>query len=148
METTSNINVGTYSIGITGIGNYEGTVSKTYKIEARNITIDPKDQIGTTLDESLDQVTVTNLAPNHRLESIDFRLSNSSIIVSNPKIVDANGNDVTSNYEITYDDGLLKIRNASIEYMTPIVNPILSPFFGLIFDARIVPISILNTFIT
>ncbi len=97
-----------------------GTVDAkfTCTIKRKDVTITAKEQtinFDGAIDKSLEQVNVEGLADDQSLKSIDF-VENSidgeadTIEISNAKIQDKDGNETTSNYNITYHNATLLVR--------------------------------------
>lgn len=125
VEYTDNLglNAGNYSVTVTAANNYafeDGTTVKTItcKVLKRGVTITPQEQdikYGEEISKQLSDVVITNLVEGHTLNSISLNqdgtevTSNGKIIASNAVIFDENGENNNSNYEVTYNDGRLKI---------------------------------------
>ena len=96
--------------------------SSSIAIEAKDLTITAGDQTisyGSTISEDL--YTVSGLAAGDKVETITLTPSttdvtdNGTITVSNVKIVNAAGEDVTGNYNVSYTAGKLVIGETVIE---------------------------------
>ncbi len=105
--------------------------SKKITIAKKNITVKANDQTinyGSAI--TLDDVTVTGLVSGHRLSSITLTPStsevttNGSITPTNAKISSGSNVDVTSNYNVSYSNGVLVIKGVET------VCPTLSAYSG------------------
>ena len=118
----NNINAGTATVTITGRGNYSGTTTKTFTIGKRSVTIKANNQTldgTTTIDKSLSQITTSNLVTGHSVTSITLTQSTtatttSGTITPSSAIIKSGTTDVTSNYNITYQTGILVINESKI----------------------------------
>ena len=93
-----------------------------FTINRKEITILAKDQTvkkGGKLPSGVDNAVVSGLASGDKLTAITLSGSTSSVTnrgtikVSDAKIVDQYGRDVTSCYQITYKNGILTVRDSS-----------------------------------
>ena len=114
-------NVGEVTITVTGKGNYSGTFTRTYKITPKPLTItadsDSKAYDGKTLTK--DSYTDTGLATGDSFASVTVTGSQTEVgksdnVPSDAKIVDADGQDMNANYEITYEKGELEVTPAKL----------------------------------
>ena len=104
------INVGTYTVYYKLYkDNYETiTGSSSVKISAKPITVTANKQVINGDEEiAKDKYTVTGLIAGDKVVSAKLVANGDKIEVSNAAIVNAAGEDVTSNYEITYESGKL-----------------------------------------
>ena len=118
-STTDFTNAGTVKITVTGKGNYEGTVEKTYTIAQAPLTIKANDQtiaFGQSLDNTA--VTSTGLCNGDSLDSITLDPSTGNVpggtITPSGAVIRNSGKDVTGNYEITYETGKLTITPVEV----------------------------------
>lgn len=93
---------------------YSGSVTGTFTIGKRQLTIAPKAQTirsGNQIQTGVGQVEINNEVSGHLLESITLTQDNvnKKIKASNAVIKDTLQTDVTSNYQITYNEGNLTI---------------------------------------
>ena len=107
-------------------GTYAGSVTGTFTIGKRPITITPKQQTirnGNQIQTGTDQVQVTNLVSGHGIGSIILSQDNTNKVItaSSAVVMDNNGGEVTQNYDITYKSGSLTILNPKIT-ITPSSN--------------------------
>mgnify|MGYP004663841807 FL=1 len=116
-------NKGTYSVKaiLTGTSNYNGSTSGcvNHVISAKDLTIIARDQTinqGDRILTSTSNVSVSGLVGYDSLTSIILTPSTNAVTTSGTitpsgaKIVDSDGNDVTSNYNISYKNGVLVIN--------------------------------------
>lgn len=117
------------SVKITGIGNYSGEFTRTYKILPMALTItadsDTKEYDGKALTK--DSYTNTDLAKGDSIESVTVtgtqtEVGSSDNVPSDAKIVDENGKDATANYEISYVAGKLTVTALPIYEITYDLN--------------------------
>ncbi len=116
------INVGTYTVFYKFYkDNYETvTGSSSVKISAKSITVTANKQVIKGDEEiAKDKYTVTGLVEGDSVVSAKLVVNGDKIEVSNITIVNAAGEDVTSNYEITYESGKL----VKEDDMSNIVSP-------------------------
>ncbi|MBQ6663713.1 MAG: hypothetical protein IJM69_09270, partial [Firmicutes bacterium] len=114
-------NVGEVTITVTGKDNYSGTFTRTYKITPKPLTItadsDSKVYDGEALTK--DSYTDTGLATGDSFASVTVTGSQTEVgksenVPSDAKIVDADGQDMNANYEITYEKGELEVTPAKL----------------------------------
>ena len=117
------------SVKITGIGNYSGEFTRTYKILPMALTItadsDTKEYDGKALTK--DSYTNTDLAKGDSIESVTVtgtqtEVGSSDNVPSDAKIVDENGKDATANYEISYVAGKLTVTALPVYEITYDLN--------------------------
>ena len=103
------------------------TATMSIYVYPKNLTITANDQTivyGNTISKGLSDYSITTgeLAASDHISSISLEQSTNSITETGtitPSLVviqDSSDNVVTSNYNITYEDGLLKVQNASISF--------------------------------
>lgn len=136
-----------YSGSITNVGNVANKIVKVTAKDANGKDVTAKYKISTqdgTLEITKAPLTVTaksaekvydgkaltantcevkgSLAKGHKISATvtgsQTQIGSSKNKASNVKIVDANGNDVTSNYEITYVEGTLTVKAANAKPKT------------------------------
>ncbi len=103
-------NVGTVTIKIKGIGNYTGTVTRTYKITERSITVSVADADDVKYDgkeHESDKPVVFDNVVDGQTATIGYTPAKGTLVGTytgsfgnDLKIVDAEGNDVTKNYKL------------------------------------------------
>ena len=115
---SNNINVGSNArVTVTATDSntaYSGAITGTFTIGSRPITITPKSQTirnGHQIQTGVGQVDITNHVSGHTLEAITLSQDNTKkkIKASNAVIKDITQKNVTSNYQITYNEGNLTI---------------------------------------
>ena len=119
-NTADFTNAGTITVTITGKGNYTGTVEKTYTIEKALLAITASNQTityGGSITQGTGDVNAAGLCSGDRLDGITLTASTANvpggtIIPSAAAIKNSSGEDVTGNYAITYQTGVLTIGRA------------------------------------
>ena len=120
----NNLNAGTATVIITFKGNYSGTLTPTFRITKRPVTITAQPQtvtFGTAIDQGVEKIVIEGLVTGHTMTDItltpstDQVTANGSITPSAAAINDVLGKNVTANYEITYQDGLLVVLAKEVE---------------------------------
>ena len=117
-------------------GTYAGSVTGTFSIGRRPITITPKSQTirnGHQIQTGVDQVQVTNLVSGHGIGSIILTQDNANKVItaSEAVIIDNQATEVTNNYAITYEAGSLTILN-------PVIT--ITPKSDIIYDGNSITI--------
>lgn len=96
---TNNTNVGTASANVTGIGNYQGTATKTFKINPKTLTADMVQVTGYTL------TTGDGFIYNGAIQKPAVMVADGSAMTADDYVVVNNGglnvNETSSPYEIT-----------------------------------------------
>ena len=96
---TNNTNVGTASANVTGIGNYQGTATKTFKINPKTLTADMVQVTGYTLP------TGDGFIYNGAIQKPAVMVADGSAMTADDYVVVNNGglnvNETSSPYEIT-----------------------------------------------
>ena len=118
----NNIDAGTATIRITGIGNYEGSKgSKDFTITKRKITVtagsDQKVYDATPLTSAEVKVTAGELVSGHILVATTAGSITNVGSVPNKVYsykITKQGKDVTTNYDVTTIDGTLEVTEATI----------------------------------
>ena len=105
--------VGTIDVTITGIGNYTGTVTRTYKITPKSVTVtaDDKTKVFGETDPEL-TATVAGTLGN---DTVDYKLSREDGEAVGKYTITASGNAEQGNYSVTYVAGTLTITSQSID---------------------------------
>ena len=130
---TGNVNVGTNTATatVTGKGKYFGTATATFSINKVAITIKAKDQTvtyGTAISSATDQVTVTvgalqgDVISSITLTPSTNNVTTSGTITPSAVVITKDGNNMTGNYDITYDKtGKLTInpKEVGLTWSTP-----------------------------
>ena len=105
------MNAGTYHVAVTGKGEYGGTVSTTFTITKKPLTVTAADQTipyGGSIDTALKQVSADGLISGHNLRTVTLTADGAKIVPSDAAVAE-NGTDRTGNYSITYVPGVLTI---------------------------------------
>ena len=121
-----NVDVGTATVTIEGIGEYEGTVEKTFTIVKRKITLKVKDVSkvydGTALTSDEYEITAGELISGHVLTikttGSQINVGTSTNTVSSVTIKNAANKDVTSNYDVTSLSGSLEVTEKGASDIT------------------------------
>jgi hypothetical protein len=124
----NNVNAGTATVEVTDVpgGNYIVDFHTEFTIARRKVTVTADDQRAETVDgvkTGLNAVKVKGLAKGHTLESVKLGIDiktgaeKGEIIPGKARIVDAEGNDVTKNYSISYKPGQLTVTNPRADFM-------------------------------
>lgn len=105
------IDVGTYRIEISGTGEYEGTIVISYSIFPRSVTVSVADKTADWTGEVIEgnsAYTFDNVVSGHTAtitytpaSGKDVNTYDNGAFGSDFQVVDSNGIDVTSNYELT-----------------------------------------------
>jgi hypothetical protein len=119
LSWSNNTNAGTATVTVTGKGGYyNGSQSKNFTINPKALTVTAKSQAvhqGTNITQAVEQITYSGNISGHSISSVTLTQSttsettNGTITPSGVIIKDDNNNVVTSNYDITYNTGALKI---------------------------------------
>ena len=108
--TTDLTTAGDITVRLAGQGNYSGTLSAgTYTIAQKELSLAAKEQFideGDRMAEGVDQVTATGLVMGDGLSAVTLVKSGHDILCSAAVIKNAQGEDVTANYQITYVNGV------------------------------------------
>ena len=105
--------VGTIDVTITGIGNYTGTVTRTYKITPKSVTVtaDNKTKVFGEKDPEL-TATVAGTLGN---DTVDYKLSRKTGEAVGKYEITVKGDKLQGNYSVTYVAGKLTITSQSID---------------------------------
>ena len=105
--------VGTIDVTITGKGNYTGTVTRTYKITPKSVTVtaDNKSKVFGEMDPEL-TATVDGTLGN---DTVDYKLSRKDGEAAGKYKITVKGDKLQGNYTVTYEAGTLTITNQSID---------------------------------
>ena len=122
ISASNNINAGvgkaTLTVTAKADGDYSGSASTTFTIKQADLTVKASDQTitcGGSIATGMDQVTVTGLVGGDALESVTLETSSDQVAVADKTItpsaavIKRGGEDVTANYNITYQPGTLTI---------------------------------------
>ena len=123
VKYTNNVDAGTATVIVTGIGNYKGSAGSSYFTitkRAIEITAGSKSRVydGTALTCATFSITSSNkLAANQTLSATTFgtitNVGTTENVIVTCKVF-ASGIDVTSNYSITSKAGTLEIKKADV----------------------------------
>ena len=105
--------VGTIDVTITGIGNYTGTVTRTYKITPKSVTVtaDNKTKVFGETDPKL-TAKVDGTLGN---DTVDYKLSRETGEAAGKYEITVKGDKLQGNYKVTYVAGTLTITSQSID---------------------------------
>jgi len=105
--------VGTIDVTITGIGNYTGTVTRTYKITPKSVTVtaDNKTKVFGETDPKL-TAKVDGTLGN---DTVDYKLSRETGEAAGKYEITVKGDKLQGNYTVTYVAGTLTITSQSID---------------------------------
>ncbi len=105
--------VGTIDVTITGIGNYTGTVTRTYKITPKSVTVtaDNKSKVFGETDPKL-TAKVDGTLGN---DTVDYKLSRKAGEDVGKYEITVKGDKLQGNYSVTYATGTLTITSQSID---------------------------------
>ena len=101
---------GAYSVLIVGKGNYRDSVYRQWNIAKRAVSVTAIDQMikeGAGIRTGTDMVTLSDAVSGHSLSAVTMTVEGRRIILSGAVIQDADGSDVTGNYNITYHNGAI-----------------------------------------
>lgn len=123
VKYTNNVDAGTATVIVTGIGNYKGSAGSSYFTitkRAIEITAGSKSRVydGTALTCATFSITSSNkLAANQTLSATTFgtitNVGTTENVIVTCKVF-ASGVDVTSNYSITSKAGILELKKADV----------------------------------
>ena len=105
--------VGTIDVTITGIGNYTGTVTRTYKITPKSVTVtaDNKSKVFGETDPKLTAKVAGTLGN----DTVEYKLSRAAGEAVGKYEITVKGDKLQGNYTVTYVAGTLKITSQSID---------------------------------
>ena len=105
--------VGTIDITITGIGNYTGTVTRTYKITPKSVTVTAEDK--TKVFGETDPKLTAKVAGTLGNDTVDYKLSRKDGEAVGKYEITVKGDKLQGNYSVTYVAGKLTITSQSID---------------------------------
>ena len=105
--------VGTIDVTITGIGNYTGTVTRTYKITPKSVTVTAEDK--TKVFGETDPKLTATVAGTLGNDTVDYKLSRKDGEAVGKYAITASGKAEQGNYTVTYVAGTLTITSQSID---------------------------------
>ena len=105
--------VGTIEVVITGKGNYTGTVTRTYKITPKSVTVTANDK--TKVFGETDPKLTATVAGTLGDDTVDYKLSREDGEDVGKYAITASGKAEQGNYSVTYATGTLTITSQSID---------------------------------
>ena len=105
--------VGTIDVTITGIGNYTGTVTRTYKITPKSVTVTAEDK--TKVFGETDPKLTATVAGTLGDDKVDYKLSRETGEAVGKYEITVKGDKLQGNYTVTYVAGTLTITSQSID---------------------------------
>ena len=105
--------VGTIDVTITGIGNYTGIVTRTYKIIPKSVTVTAEDKTKVYGAEDPElTATVDGTLGN---DTVDYKLSRKDGEAAGKYEITVKGDKLQGNYSVSYVAGTLTITSQSID---------------------------------
>ena len=105
--------VGTIDVTITGIGNYSGTVTRTYKITPKSVTVTAEDK--TKVFGETDPKLTAKVAGTLGNDTVEYKLSREAGEAAGKYEITVKGDKLQGNYTVTYVAGTLTITSQSID---------------------------------
>ena len=105
--------VGTIDVTITGIGNYTGTVTRTYKITPKSVTVKAEDK--TKVFGETDPKLTAKVDGTLGNDTVDYKLSRKDGEAAGKYEITVKGDKLQGNYTVTYVAGTLTITSQSID---------------------------------
>ena len=105
--------VGTIDVTITGIGNYTGTVTRTYKITPKSVTVTAEDK--TKVFGETDPKLTAKVAGTLGNDTVEYTLSRETGEAAGKYEITVKGDKLQGNYTVTYVAGTLTITSQSID---------------------------------
>ena len=105
--------VGTIDVTITGIGNYTGTVTRTYKITPKSVTVTAEDK--TKVFGETDPKFTAKVAGTLGNDTVEYTLSRETGEAAGKYEITVKGDKLQGNYKVTYVAGTLTITSQSID---------------------------------
>ena len=112
-STSDFTNVGTIKVTITGKGNYTGTVTRTYKITPKSVTVTAEDK--TKVFGETDPKFTAKVVGTLGNDTVEYTLSRETGEAVGKYEITVNGDKLQGNYTVTYVAGTLKITSQSID---------------------------------
>ena len=112
-STSDFTNVGTIEVTITGIGNYSGTVTRTYKITPKSVTVTAEDK--TKVFGETDPKLTATVAGTLGNDTVEYTLSRKTGEAVGKYEITVKGDKLQGNYTVTYAVGTLTITSQSID---------------------------------
>ena len=105
--------VGTIDVTITGKGNYTGTVTRTYKITPKSVTVTAEDK--TKVFGEADPKLTAKVAGTLGNDTVEYTLSRKAGEAVGKYTITTSGKAEQGNYSVTYVAGTLTITSQSID---------------------------------
>ena len=105
--------VGTIDVTITGKGNYTGTVTRTYKITPKSVTVTAEDK--TKVFGETDPKLTAKVAGTLGNDTVEYTLSRETGEAAGKYEITVKGDKLQGNYSVTYVAGTLTITSQSID---------------------------------
>ena len=105
--------VGTIDVTITGKGNYTGTVTRTYKITPKSVTVTAEDK--TKVFGVADPKLTAKVAGTLGNDTVEYTLSRETGETAGKYEITVKGDKLQGNYTVTYVAGTLTITRQSID---------------------------------
>ena len=105
--------VGTIDVTITGKGNYTGTVTRTYKITPKRVTVTAEDK--TKVFGETDPKLTAKVAGTLGNDTVEYTLSRETGEAAGKYEITVKGDKLQGNYKVTYVAGTLTITSQSID---------------------------------
>ena len=105
--------VGTIDVTITGKGNYTGTVTRTYKITPKSVTVTAEDK--TKVFGETDPKLTAKVAGTFGNDTVEYTLSRETGEAAGKYEITVKGDKLQGNYKVTYVAGTLTITSQSID---------------------------------
>ena len=112
-STSDFTNVGTIKVTITGKGNYTGTVTRTYKITPKSVTVTAEDK--TKVFGETDPKLTAKVAGTLGNDTVEYKLSREAGEAAGKYEITVKGDKLQGNYTVTYVAGTLTITSQSID---------------------------------
>ena len=112
-STSDFTNVGTIKVTITGKGNYTGTVTRTYKITPKSVTVTAEDK--TKVFGETDPKLTAKVDGTLGNDTVDYTLSRKDGEAVGKYEITVKGDKLQGNYTVNYVAGTLTITSQSID---------------------------------
>ena len=112
-STSDFTNVGTIEVVIKGKGNYTGTVTRTYKITPKSVTVTAEDK--TKVFGETDPKLTAKVAGTLGNDTVKYTLSRETGEAAGKYEITVKGDKLQGNYTVTYVAGTLTITSQSID---------------------------------
>ena len=112
-STSDFTNVGTIKVTITGKGNYTGTVTRTYKITPKSVTVTAEDK--TKVFGETDPKLTATVTGTIGKDTVEYTLSRKDGEAAGKYEITVKGDKLQGNYSVTYATGTLTITSQSID---------------------------------